>query len=53
MDSIELSSVIKDKSKKLGFDLVGITSPHIIDDNSLEYWLDNGKFDAFPPLKLD
>ena len=42
MDSIELSSVIKNESKKLGFDLVGITSPHIIDDNSLEHWLDNG-----------
>ena len=42
MDKIELSSIIKKKSKKLGFNLVGITSPHIIDNNLLDIWLDSG-----------
>jgi len=39
-----LTSVIKKKSFELGFDLFGVSSPHIDLDNSniLDEWLDNG-----------
>ena len=44
MNKNNLTSVIKKKSFELGFDLFGVSSPHIDLDNSniLDEWLDNG-----------
>ncbi len=42
MKKKELTNLIKQKSKDLGFNLVGITAPHKIEDNFLDKWIDNG-----------
>jgi len=42
LNKVELSKLIKTESNKLGFNLVGITSPHIIKSNNLDTWLDSG-----------
>ena len=39
MNKIELTDLIKNKSKELGFNLVGITPPHIIENDLLDIWL--------------
>tara|TARA_B100001094_G_scaffold324600_1_gene377449 strand:+ start:514 stop:1434 length:921 start_codon:yes stop_codon:yes gene_type:complete len=38
----ELTNLIKEKSKNLGFNLVGITTPHKIENNFLDNWIDKG-----------
>ena len=43
MNLIELTNSIKNQSTKSGFSLVGITTPHNIEDNFLDKWLDEGK----------
>ena len=42
MDLTHLTRFIKQKSKELNFDLVGITSPHEIKNNNLQEWLVKG-----------
>ena len=42
MDRKELTDLIKEKSKNLGFNLVGITTPHKIENNFLDNWIDEG-----------
>ena len=40
MNTFDLTNLIKNKSQKLGFNLVGVTSPHIIKNNLLDKWID-------------
>ena len=42
MSKKELTYLIKEKSKDLGFNLVGVTTPHKIENNFLDNWIDNG-----------
>ena len=39
MNKQEITIQVKEKSKELGFDLVGITKPHIIKNKLLDVWL--------------
>ena len=39
MNKKEITYLIKNKSKELGFNLVGITQPHIIKNKLLDDWL--------------
>ena len=39
MNKQEITLQVKEKSKELGFDLVGITKPHIIKNKLLDVWL--------------
>ena len=42
MEKKELTNLIKQKSRDLGFSLVGITTPHKIENNFLDKWIDKG-----------
>ena len=42
MKKQDLTNLIKQKSEDLGFNLVGVTSPHKIENNFLDSWIDKG-----------
>ena len=42
MNLQDLTNSIKNQSAEFGFSLIGITNPHIIKDNFLDKWLDEG-----------
>ena len=51
MNKQEITIQVKEKSKELGFDLVGITKPHIIKNKLLDVWLNKNNHASMQWIK--